>query len=253
MKSVLITLFSAAILIVSTGCTPGDSDTAANNENEFVTLFNGNNLSGWVIPEGDNGHWKVIDGVIDYDALSEADRDKNLWTENEYEDFEMRVDWRIKDTPFTNPYVRFIRPDGTAQLNADGEEIMIPVPDSDSGILLRGTSKAQVNIWNWPVGSGEVYGYRTDSSMPPEVVAGVTPSKFMDNNVGEWNTFEITMIGDLLTVALNGEIVLEDAQLPGIASSGPIGLQHHGSRNDDGEWTSSPSLLQFRNIEIREL
>jgi hypothetical protein len=34
--------------------------------------------------------------------------------------------------------------------------------------------------------------------------------------------------------------------------SGPIGLQHHGSKKD-GKWTSSPALVQFRNLRIREL
>src|SRR5262249_8379613 len=32
----------------------------------FVALFNGRDLSGWKVPEGDGGHWKVVDGVIDY-------------------------------------------------------------------------------------------------------------------------------------------------------------------------------------------
>src|SRR5262245_8167444 len=43
----------------------------------FVSLFNGRDLTGWKIPAGDNGHWKVIDGVIDYDALSEASSQKH--------------------------------------------------------------------------------------------------------------------------------------------------------------------------------
>ena len=38
----------------------------------FVSLFNGKDLTGWKIPEGDGGHWKVVDGVIDYDAGSQA-------------------------------------------------------------------------------------------------------------------------------------------------------------------------------------
>ena len=42
-------------------------------------------------------------------------------------------------------------------------------PNGDSGIYLRGSSKSQVNIWCWPIGSGEVYGYRTDASQPPEM------------------------------------------------------------------------------------
>ncbi|MEX0779101.1 MAG: DUF1080 domain-containing protein [Balneolales bacterium] len=226
--------------------------TAFTQDDNFESLFNGTDLSGWVVPEGDNGHWKVIDGVIDYDALSEAPGDKNLWSEKEYQDFELRMDWRIKDTPYINKNVRIVRPDGTHQLDADGNDILIAAPDSDSGVYVRGTSKAQINIWNWPVGSGEVYGYRNDSSMPDGIAAGVTPSKFADNHVGEWNTFVITMVGDRLTVELNGETVLDKAQLPGVPESGPIALQHHGSMAD-GEWVSPPSLVQFKDISIREL
>src|SRR6266571_3599527 len=103
----------------------------------FAPLFNGKDLAGWKIPPGDNGHWKVVDGV-------------------------MRVDWRLKETPYTNPNVHIVKPDGTSKKDAQGKPILIAVPDSDSGIYLRGTAKAQVNIWCWPVGSGEVYGYRTD-------------------------------------------------------------------------------------------
>ena len=65
----------------------------------FVSIFNGKDLTGWKIPDGDNGHWKVVDGVIDYDAGSEAEKDKNLWTEKAYKNFVARVDWRIKATP----------------------------------------------------------------------------------------------------------------------------------------------------------
>ena len=28
----------------------------------FVSLFNGKDFTGWTVPEGDNGHWKVLDG-----------------------------------------------------------------------------------------------------------------------------------------------------------------------------------------------
>src|SRR5262245_10043078 len=61
----------------------------------FTPLFNGKNLAGWKVPQGDNGHWKVAGGVIDYDAKSEAKGDKNLWTEKAYKDFILRIDWRL--------------------------------------------------------------------------------------------------------------------------------------------------------------
>ena len=58
----------------------------------FVALFNGKDLQGWKVPAGDNGHWKVVDGVIDYDAQSEASGDKSLWSDQEYGDFILQVD-----------------------------------------------------------------------------------------------------------------------------------------------------------------
>lgn len=216
------------------------------------SLFNGNDLTGWKVPTGDNGHWKVIDGVIDYDAESEASGEKSLWTEKEYQDFVLRLEWRIKGTPYVNHRVPIILPDGSHKRDVSGEVIRISVPDSDSGIYLRGVTKAQINIWCWPIGSGEVYGYRMDNSLPASVRSGVTPRVIADKNLGEWNTFEITLIGDQLTVRLNDQLVLEKANLPGIPDRGSIGLQHHGSKKN-GQWASPPSLVQFRNISIQEL
>lgn len=228
--------------------------SAARADDGFTSLFNGRDLAGWIVPEGDNGHWKVLDGVIDYDACSEAPgRDKNLWTEKEYKDFTLRVDWCIKQT--TGLYdMPVVLPDGSHKLDAEGREIKIPTPNADSGIYLRGTSKAQLNIWCWPIGSGEVYGYRMDKTMPPDVRAGVTPKVRADKPVGEWNRFEITLKGERLTVVLNGQTVIDNARLPGLPESGRIALQHHGGKNPKtGELSPASSLVQFRNLAIREL
>ncbi len=218
----------------------------------FTSLFNGEDLSQWNIPEGDNGHWKVVDGVIDYDALSEAKGDKNLWSKNEFGDFELRLDWRIKKTEgfFAMPYVL---PDGSYVTDDEGNKITHLAPNADSGVYLRGKGTYQVNIWCWPIGSGEVYGVRNNAKNPTEVRAGVTPSRKADNPVGEWNSFVITVKGDRLTVVLNGHAVIEDAFLPDVPEKGPIALQHHGGIGKDGEMSPASSLVQFRNIFIREL
>jgi len=228
------------------------SAIAAEPPEGFVSIFNGADFTGWKVPEGDGGHWKIVDGVIDYDAESEAEGDKNLWSVKEYGDLVLRVDWRIKETPYVNPRVPYILPDGSHARDIHGEPMRMSLPDSDSGIFIRGWPKGQVNIWCWPAGSGEVYGYRMDGDQPPEVRAGVTPSTQADRPVGEWNTFEITVKGDRMTVLLNGTRVLDEARLPGLPERGPVGLQHHGSK-ENGEWRSPPSLVQFRNIYVKEL
>ncbi|HYF37000.1 MAG TPA: DUF1080 domain-containing protein [Prosthecobacter sp.] len=219
----------------------------------FVPLFNGKDLTGWKIPAGDNSHWKVVDGVIDYDAMSEATGDKSLWTEKEYANYRLIVEWRIKETPYINPRIAYVLPDGSdARDIITGKPLQLTLPDSDSGILLCGNAKYQLNIWCWPIGSGEMYGVRRDQAMPPEVRAAVTPRTQADNPVGQWNKFEITHKDGTVTVLLNGKTVLPGATIPGLPKTGPIGLQHHGSQKD-GKWTSPPALLQFKNIFIKEL
>jgi 3-keto-disaccharide hydrolase len=203
--------------------------SAVSTQGGFTPLFNGKDLSGWKVPVGDNGHWKVLDGAIDYDAESEAPGDdKALWSEREYGNFTLKIDWRIKSTPYINPNVPIILPSGLHKKDVDGKEIRTSVPDSDSGI-----------------------GYRMDDKMPSAVRAGVTPKRLADRDIGQWNSFDITMRGDRLTVILNGEEVISNAQLPDVPARGAIALQHHGSKKG-GVWVSPPSLVQFKNISIKE-
>ena len=219
----------------------------------FVALFNGRDLSGWKVPEGDNGHWKVIEGVIDYDAQSESKvSDKSLWSEREFGNFVLHVDWRLKEAPYVNPGVKYILPDGTHAKDINGKELDLALPDADSGIYLRGQGKYQVNIWCWPIGSGEFYGVRMDKKMPPEVRAAVTPRMQADKPVGQWNRFEITVHGETVTVVLNGKPVIPEARIPGLPARGSLALQHHGGKKGD-KWTGPPSLVQFKNIFVKEL
>ena len=240
------------IVVVALGVNGAPPRAQSNPPDGFVSIFNGKDLTGWKIPEGDNGHWKVLDGVIDYDAGSEAPKDKNLWTVKAYKNFVARVDWRIKATPYISKNMRIVMPDGHDKLDENGQPIRLTAPDSDSGFILRGTGKAQLNIWCWPVGSGEMYGYRTDPKMPPDIKAKATPVTNADNDIGKWNTFEVTVQGSTVTVVLNGKTVIDKITLPDLPAEGPLGLQHHGGVKD-GVYTGIPALVQFRNIYVKEL
>lgn len=202
----------------------------------FRSLFNGQDLNGWKLTAAGQGHWKVQDWVLDYDGQGD-----HLWSWEEFGDFQLIVDWRWSGAPH-DADLPVIAPDGTHALDAGGQPMFQRVAEyGDSGIYLRGNDKSQVNIWCWPVGSGEVYGYRTDAGMPAAVRAAVTPRVNADAPPGRWNRFLITMVGDRLTVVLNGQTVIENAQLPGVPARGPIALQHHGAP------------LQFANVYVREL
>ena len=76
--------------------------------------------------------------MIDYDAESEAPGDKSLWTEREFGDFVLRVEWRIKSTPYINPAVPIIRYDGTHKKDADGQRD----PDRRAGLGFRASTCA---------------------------------------------------------------------------------------------------------------
>ncbi|HRP33714.1 MAG TPA: DUF1080 domain-containing protein [Agriterribacter sp.] len=197
----------------------------------FVPLFNGKDLSGWKGLVADpikrskmdaatlateqakademmRTGWIVKDGLLVFTGKGE-----NLCTDKKYGDFEMYVDWKI-------------------------------TKDGDAGIYLRGTP--QVQIWDTSrvdvgaqVGSGGLYNNQKNESKP---------SKLADNAIGDWNTFHITMVGDQVTVDLNGQRVVDkiplenywDRNLP-IFPEEQIELQAHGT------------YVAYRDIYLREI
>ena len=206
----------------------------------FVSIYNGLDLRGWKADEGHKGHWQAKDWILDYDGKAEG-TNKHLWSEKSFRDFQLIVDWRFTRKPETKK-VGVILPNGDFAKNDDGTRKMVDVPDAgDSGIYVRGSTKAEINIWSWLIGSGELWNYRTDTNATAEVRAGATPKVKADKPLGQWNRFLITMRGERLTVVLNDKTVIENAQLPGIPREGPIALQHHGDP------------IQFANIYVREL
>jgi hypothetical protein len=133
-------------------------------------------------------------------------------------------------------------PSGEVARNPDGTEKQAEVMDAgDSGIYLRGSEAGQVNIWCWPAGSGELWAVRTGENSSADARAAATPKVRADRKPGEWNRFVITMKGDRVTVVLNGQTVIENAQLAGVPPRGRIALQHHGDP------------IHFANLYVKEL
>jgi putative heme-binding domain-containing protein len=216
----------------------------------FVPLLNGRDLAGWrEVPAGTKrvtmtpanqlqppAHWRVNQSILEHDGTAD-----DLWTERQFQNFILRLDWRWVDRPIWENFP-VINRDGVEAMSADGKPITERVLDAgDSGVLLRGLYKAQANLFCYPVGSGEVWEYRTDPTLSTDQRRALTPSRQADRPLGDWNRMEISVRGDRLTVVLNEEKVIADAELPGIPSQGPIGLQHEHGR------------IQFANIFVHDL
>jgi hypothetical protein len=221
---------------------PSPEETA-NEARGFVPLLAAPNLADWKQVAGNSEHWMLSDWRLKYDGKSEAAaaRDKHLWTVKEFGDFELVVDWRLPNKPVKKSYP-VVLASGDDKLDDKGQPVLAEIEDAgNTGVFLRGSEDAQLNICCYPVGSGEITAFRKNKELSAEVRAAVTPKKRADAPLGQWNRFVVQMKGDRVTVDLNGQRIIENAQLPGVPTRGPIGLQHHNE------------AVEFGNLFVREL
>lgn len=221
----------------STGATP---EQTARGYEGFRQLFNGKDFTGWKVSDDIKSVWRVS-GLH---ATAKADvkgKDLDLWSERSFKNFELVADWRLPAKP-TKKALPTFTPDGLYVLDADGKPVRKEIDDAgDSGIYLRGSGRYQVNIWSQPMGSGDINELHKDKTLPADLRLAMIPKKHADAKFGAWNRFIITLKDDRVTVVLNGETVIDSAQLPDIPAEGPIALQYHHD------------AIEFANLFIKEL
>jgi hypothetical protein len=131
----------------------------------------------------------------------------NLRTEQKFKDFKLHVEFRY--------------PKG-----------------SNSGVYLRGRYEVQITDSKGKEPRfdefGAVYGF-------------LTPAEQSAKDAGEWQTYDITLVGRMLTLIANGKTVISNQEIPGIT----------GGAIDSNEGEAGPILLQgdhgpieFRNMVI---
>jgi hypothetical protein len=108
--------------------------------------------------------------------------------------------------------------------------------DSNSGIYLRGRYEVQIE---------DNFGRAPDSHLIGGVYGFLTPRVNAAKKAGEWQTYEITLVGRVLTVVLNGEPIIERQAIPGIT----------GGALDSNEGEPGPLLIQGDHgpVEFKEL
>lgn len=116
-------------------------------------------------------------------------------------------------------------------------EFMYP-KGSNSGIYLRGRYEVQVE---------DGYGKEPESHLIGGLYGFLTPSVNAAKPAGEWQTYDITLLGRTVTVELNGEKVIDAQEIPGIT----------GGALESDEGAPGPIMLQgdhgvvsFRNLTL---
>ncbi len=220
---------SLALVVLPAGAEPKPPEG-------FKALFNGKDLAGWWgIGTEDPAKWmalspgelaekkaKSLENIrkhwsVQGDELVNDGKGLYLSTEKNYGDFELLLEYRTVPRADSGIYLRGIP--------------QVQIWDStDKGKFKLGADKGSGGLWNNPKGQGK----------DPLVLA--------DKPLGEWNSFRIIMAGDLVTVHLNGKMVVDHAKLQNyfdkkgpLPEVGPIQLQTHG-----GE-------IRWRNVFVREI
>ena len=177
----------------------------------FRPLFNGKDTTGWKL-RNPKGHnsWTVKDGVL-INTVNKGEHGTDLVTENKFWNFTVRYEYRIPEGANSGFYLR------------GRHEIQI-FDDFARGKPSKG-------------GNGAIYNFKE-------------PDVFASKPAGEWQTVEATIVGNKISVTLNGKKIHDNVTCEKATGSeidnkinepGPLFLQgDHGS-------------VEFRKIEIKEL
>jgi hypothetical protein len=110
--------------------------------------------------------------------------------------------------------------------------------DGNSGIYLRGRYEVQIE---------DSYGHEASPHRLGGVYGFITPNENAAKPAGEWQSYDITLIGRRVTIVLNGHQIICDQPIPGIT----------GGALDSNEGAPGPILLQgdhgpveYRNVVL---
>ncbi|MEY2409002.1 MAG: hypothetical protein QOF48_1672 [Verrucomicrobiota bacterium] len=178
---------------------------------DYVPLFNGKDTDGWHLRRKD-GHnsWTVADGVLK-NTVNPGEHGTDLVTDKKFWNFTVQYEFQV--------------PDG-----------------SNSGFYLRGRHEIQI--------FGDYKSGKPSKTGNGAIYNQTAPSEFASKPANEWQKAEVTMIGNKITVILNGKKIHDQVECNKATGSeidnkvsepGPIFLQgDHGT-------------VAFRNIRIKEL
>lgn len=210
---VCLSLGLCAACFTHGGSTFAGAPEEKQSEDGFVPIFNGKDLEGW---EGDLKLWKVEDGKIVGDSPGIKQNDF-LATKKTYGDFELRLEFKLKDGK------------------------------GNTGVQFRSKrdlTSSEVEGYQADIGE-KYWGCLYDEHRRRKVLVQAPPELANVLKKDDWNTYVIRAEADHVTLSING-LTTVDYREPEkeIARSGIIAVQVH---------SGPPLRVEFRNLRLKEL
>ncbi|HEX4794910.1 MAG TPA: DUF1080 domain-containing protein [Humisphaera sp.] len=211
-------IFIASLLLLSCAAITFSADPPAQPAADaWRSLFNGKDLSDWT-PVG-RAVWRVEDGVIVGTQDGDASRSGVLDTKEQFQDFEISLDFLLDEHGKYNSGVYLRNQPGT-----------------------QAQTGYQINIGRGVIGEycGGLYrdGWRATGDQKDQI-----------RKPREWNSMRILARGPHVEVELNGKMIVnytDPSPNPAFIGKGVISLQTYGAEGHSG-------FVKFRNVKIREL
>ena len=211
---------NALELELPAGHDKADFSTAPDIKSDgWVSLFNGQNLTGWSQKNG-TASYAVEEGVI-VGRTAVGSPNSFMCSDQDYGDFELTFEVKVDEG-----------------LNS-GVQIRSKSLDSHNNGRVHGP---QVEIESSPGEAGYVYGEATGRGW----LSPTQPQTNAIDNSG-WNRFVVRAIGPRIQTWINGQKI-EDIYDPESYQEGFLGLQVHGIGKDEG-----PFEVRWRDIRIQEI
>jgi Domain of Unknown Function (DUF1080) len=203
----------------------------AGTERQWVALFDGRTLDGWMQENG-TARYRVEDGAI-VGRTSEGSPNSFLVSEREYGDFELEFEVKVDDALNSGVQIRSRTKERTTGPGADDQAGRVFGP--------------QVEIEASPGLAGYIYGEATGRGWLTPEERLRAHGHFLN---GQWNRYRVVARGPRVRIWINAQPIedLMDEQIYETHPRGFIGLQVHGIERGAG-----PYEVAWRKLRLREL
>ena len=168
-------------------------------------LFNGKDLTGWSAAADENQNIVENQWIVEDGVIKSPKSGANLVTDEKFGDFKLHIEFKYPK-------------------------------DSNSGIYLRGRYEVQV---------ADNAGLEPSNILFGGVYGLLTPNEMVAKPAGEWQVYDITLIGRRVTIVANGKTIINDQNIPGMT----------GGALDNNEADLGPLLIQGDHgpVELRNI